>query len=790
MRNLIVAAVAAIAQSVAFAAGHASLNVRDFGAVGDGVHDDTLAIQKAADALYPGGFKEGGYVRPVRVRHVKGISDGANGEVFFPKGVYRVTGPVVFEHSVNVRGEEGAVVRNISRGTPTFYFHFGYRVCIDKMAFEGGSVQVHQWAANSTDASMFVSRCRFSGASNSALVSQGFCRDIGGYRDNEGRRSLAPYDVVRERSGRVRLVDNYAGTKLAWFWNSTLINVERCVFEGNASAFRIASDVNVFRDCIVRAAADVPGPAAEATTGPHFDRVRFEISGGKPHPSRCALLASGGQTTLTGCSFALSGGIPAVVSAARAGDSIVGKTLRFIDAELSGGTGPLVRFVSDTFPNVLVVDGLKTRAAGGSTHRRLFAFERIPARVDFERWIRDGTKDRSSKLPPMAVERCIGVSLAEIDAAAFDATLPGVFASFMHDVPQGIRVRQPERVTYKFPSDGGAVFSDADMGAMSGAKRDGDDTDRLQALFDKAAKAGSAEIVLPAAWLCVTRPVTVRGKVAVRVQGRAVVEGPDDIPLFRLAPGSEALFENVIFNFGANAVSCNGKEGRAWFRNCCFYDQLGPSLTAGLKRGDGSQWRIEMVGGCIDTAHFFRGVAKPFFFSGVWLTLAPDRPTGCHRAAYACIENFQGGIVLAEDVCGVPRHFENSEVRVSTPGKVGDYRWVDNYGKYASWQFRYGGERRGITPVYNHPGASTYAEGAISYHKNNGHLRPGAASVAMSSEKDDVRFVDVMGFNFTEDPSSYMAVQGADGSYGERVLTGHVFNCYPFDVIRGVGKGK
>ena len=57
----------------------------------------------------------------------------------------------------------------------------------------------------------------------------------------------------------------------------------------------------------------------------------------------------------------------------------------------------------------------------------------------------------------------------------------------------------------------------------------------------------------------------------------------------------------------------------------------------------------------------------------------------------------------------------------------------------------------------------------------------GAAAVAMSSEKDDVRFVDVMGFNFTENPSFYMAVQGPDGSYGDRVLSGHVFNCYPFD---------
>jgi hypothetical protein len=38
-----------------------------------------------------------------------------------------------------------------------------------------------------------------------------------------------------------------------------------------------------------------------------------------------------------------------------------------------------------------------------------------------------------------------------------------------------------------------------------------------------------------------------------------------------------------------------------------------------------------------------------------------------------------------------------------------------------------------------------------------------------------------MGYNFTTNPSFYLAEQEKDGSYGKQVVSGHVFNCYPFD---------
>src|SRR5699024_7771978 len=62
------------------------LNVRDFGAVGDGHHDDTAALQKAIEAA---GLKKGGGVLEI------------------PAGNYRITHTLEFKHLTGliIRGE-------------------------------------------------------------------------------------------------------------------------------------------------------------------------------------------------------------------------------------------------------------------------------------------------------------------------------------------------------------------------------------------------------------------------------------------------------------------------------------------------------------------------------------------------------------------------------------------------------------------------------------------------------------------------------------------------------------
>lgn len=66
----------------------APVNVLDFGAVGDGVTDDTAAIQAAIAAA-----------------QIAVNTDGKNREVFAPSGIYQISGQLLFPYGVSFRGE-------------------------------------------------------------------------------------------------------------------------------------------------------------------------------------------------------------------------------------------------------------------------------------------------------------------------------------------------------------------------------------------------------------------------------------------------------------------------------------------------------------------------------------------------------------------------------------------------------------------------------------------------------------------------------------------------------------
>jgi len=127
------AAAAATSAAAAVAAAAAiPVSVKAFGALGNGAHDDTAAIQAAINAL-PLNTASTGILSPL------GFANG--GSVFLPKGRYRITSPIVLRRGVRVYGESRESTQLVSFVTGSvFSYADDGRYVQDEIVFENLSI--------------------------------------------------------------------------------------------------------------------------------------------------------------------------------------------------------------------------------------------------------------------------------------------------------------------------------------------------------------------------------------------------------------------------------------------------------------------------------------------------------------------------------------------------------------------------------------------------------------------------------------------------------------------------
>ncbi len=132
-------------------------NVRDFGAVGDDKHDDTEAIQKAADAasaqLFGGRFH--------------GIRYFGAPELYFPTGRYLVTKTIQIKHLTSIRGDGASFVRLEDPEQDLFAFDTSWELLITGMGFMGGRNHLVLGNVNMDRGMVSIRDCKFY---NSAAV--------------------------------------------------------------------------------------------------------------------------------------------------------------------------------------------------------------------------------------------------------------------------------------------------------------------------------------------------------------------------------------------------------------------------------------------------------------------------------------------------------------------------------------------------------------------------------------------------------------------------------------------
>lgn len=763
------------------------IDVRSFGAKGDGVADDTAAIQRAADAINSAGA---GKVANCLVNCRKKFVDGPYPAVVFPAGTYRVTGPVVFTGSVKLVGEGGAKVVNATKDRETFYVRDNHRLSVENLAFEGGGVHLRQWTRNRDVSYLKISGCSFTGASDTAVISVSYKWYKG--EKKPGVPAEENVEAARGADGRYTLVSRGPVSDFTAYNNSTLILIEHSTFRGNATAFWGYSDGTTIRDCEFTAAEGATAPQLRLGNGGCLGvemylrniKVRYP---GAAAPGRAAIAFEGGRVEMSDSAVVSDADLVGIRSTSRVNEYGTASSLGLRNVVFDTGSAPVVSLPGPSFPNRLYASGVKTTQ--DVRGKKLYKFD-IEPDAEFVKGIplRDPA-DNYKHLTGVPAENCCAIVREGVDEKTFDVTLPGAIRFLEVAGPGALRrdFGSPDGAEFgRLASPRMPVFSDDSIGR---ARRDspGDDMEKVAALLNRARAAGGGSVELPPRWITLTRTLELPERVHVFSKGCAAIEAVDrDSPAFVISEGADVSFKGVHFTGGGSAIDIAASKGALTLVDCSFTDFKGPAIRAesSVPRG----FSIRMTGGNSYTAQLYRGNAD-VTVDCYWFECCPPAPTYDETPFdFATIVNERGGRLRLRDFLGVPVYFGHfTKAYMSDPkfirDRVGDYRWVDNRGELVCRNVRFGGEFRGLTAVYAYGDSVTYVDGGVN-ETSSEVMRPGRnCIVACDSEACDVTVIDVLAHTYK---TAQLAKVKSGDAY-KPLAAARYSNNFPFRLTNDVG---
>lgn len=230
------------------------LNVKDFGAKGDGVTDDTTAIQRCVTTVEKQGL---GYSA--------GIYERAFPEIVFPEGTYLISKTIFFTVSpsvrgLNIRGEGQAVIRQTNPDRDVFYLHKTYRTLIENITFEGGKRHLKIYNENLDTARVTIKDCTFRNSSSFAI------EDIlhgpnGTPKTDYYYGTIVPPYKIEMTNGLPELTPVDESDAPIVYFNSTGTHITRCKFDKCMHVFNGQSDGSCMDNCVIETHSDMQGAA-------------------------------------------------------------------------------------------------------------------------------------------------------------------------------------------------------------------------------------------------------------------------------------------------------------------------------------------------------------------------------------------------------------------------------------------------------------------------------------------------------------------------------------------------
>ncbi len=678
----------------------AILNVRDFGAVGDGKSDDTRAIQAAilqAEARRATVSKIGSYKKMGT-----SFKGGPHPEVVFPEGEYLVSETLVCEVNSVLRGEGKARIRQRHPEKDILYFHDMIRAQVEGLSFEGGATQLRFWTNNRGGANISVSRCEFLNAHRNAVE----CLSLAEYFPKPGEgwakaKVWSPYLLERAVDGWPTLLRNDKEGLTEWF-NSTRLVIEDCRFENCRRVADLQCDNAIITHCEVVTHPDAEGPVFRLAGKAHLSHLKGVA---KVNPEKHQYWVEGGGI-LSFRHLVLDAqgphGLCLYRSQKRKNISVsVGHSTVVVDqCQLkSAGSreGAFVWLARDAQPSIVSITG--NRELSGEKVQAL-VWERAPSLASLGRMA-------DASLAKAPVERQFMLCVAG-NAAPVEETLPDAVAPLRQPYVPQEALRETEVAPLAWRSgELEASFTQVLRATDHGVRiaPEEDQTAALQSVLDLAGSKGDCVVLLPGTAFLLSETLRLPPKVAIKGSGLTVLvqadEGKDH---FHAPDARRVLLNGLLLAGGRRGLSAQtpaGEASRVAVSNSAFYDNKGAAVHVWAE-GEGAN-RTEVLLDNSSIKKSYQGVVTNASRAEVRNSGASNHPSLDHKAFF---EN-HGGQMRIEATLTNPYVWQGAVARKKSPHIPKDWalsnqlRWVDNWGRLLVEDVRFGGEDEGICNIYN-----------------------------------------------------------------------------------------
>jgi len=652
----------------------AQINVKDFGAKGDGVTDDTDSIQAVLSSVYSEHL----------IRFVP--YDASFPEVVFPEGTYVISRPLVLSNWMNIRGIGNVVIRQTIPDADIFYIHWGFRNLIENICFDGGRRQIKIYTSNANTARIIIRNCKFRNSLDYAIE----C--IIKSTDGTQQGVIIPYQITYT-NGLPMLANVDDQSRGNYWYNSTFLRITGSQFVNCMRVLHSNADMCVMDNSRIETRPDMVGAAIC-----NGALMKIEDVTGMAHVTK-----GNHQRWIDNRQYGLI-----LKNTKLDSDSETGMLAINNIGKYHSSWHGVARYV--------IVDGCEFKCAGSAENVFIYC-EEIPNLIS----VRNCRELSGKKIPVLGFKSIP-------DNNYFDAIDPAGLSFVIDDGNTNLTSDLPETMVpfaeAALPLNIGALFHEENIindvsmrdhithtiyATDFGAKGDNvaDDTIAVQAAFDKAGETDITEVVFSNGVYRISRPIKLPPKVSVRGLGCAVFAATDDIDIFYAKDARRISILNCGFSKGRTALHINTQtnvESLILVDTCLFRDAT--SATINCISGNGMVNEANMTQLRISNSTF-HSRALSAGSNSYWKVLVSN-------FHYALLDNtWISTHVNMRDSAIVNKGTLHLKNILGVPGvtRMNDQRWIDNYYRVACDDVRFGGEGAGFCLIVNKPSKDIVTDG-------------------------------------------------------------------------------